>query len=143
MTETAEPLDSPQSCVQEIISINISVAKFGFKWANAAGELKTLLQKEERLFNKQMRHLRITKAAEWKLLTVDDRKVEARFEVEEEDPKLYPRIEELEGEVEKYKTQFKALDRRAGNAQSILASIRNEEGIKDFIYYDTPEINSG
>lgn len=139
----AEPLDSPQSCVQEIISINISVAEFGFKWANAAGELKTLLQKEERLFNKQMRHLRKTKAAEWKLLTVDDRKVEARFEVEEEDPKLYPRIEELEGEVEKYKTQFKALDRRAGNAQSILASIRNEEGIKDFIYYDTPEINSG
>lgn len=135
-----EPLDSPQSCVQEIISINIQIAQFFHEWANAAGEVKRLEAQIERLERKHYRHLRTTKPQLWEELKVADREAEVRFEVEEEEPTLYERLAEAEAKTEECKTKFRALDRRASNAQSILAGMREEQGIKDFVYHDNPEV---
>lgn len=140
----SEPIDSPQSAVHEITSINVEIATFFHEWATAAGNVKVLSEQIETMEALVRRHLRATRPEMWKKarageeeLTVADRDAEIRFQVDETDEGIYTRLAKAEATVEECRTKFKALDRRAGNAQSILAGMRDEMGIKDFVYYDT------
>lgn len=141
-----DALSDPQSAVQEIISINVEIAQFGHRWSKAAGQIKKLTgwKKEAEAFER--RHLRASKGDMWKKarageeeLTTADRDAEIRFLVSEKYSTLYEDLDKAEQEAEECAVLFKALDRRASNAQSILAGMRDELGIKDFIYHDTPE----
>lgn len=113
-------LDSPAACMNELSAINVKLGEFGFKWAEDAGQLKGLESRQERLYRAALRGLKGHD------LTVQEKAAAAHAAVEELEPDLAERIEGLEGEVEKYKTRFKVLERRAGNAQSILAALRAE-----------------
>ena len=125
-----EPLDTPQSCFHELISINMEVARYGVDWANTAGELRGKLKREERLRRDALRQLK------GQGMTVQEKDAQAAFMVSEKEPELYERIEELEEKVEDYRIRFRTHDRRASNAQSILAAIRKQEGIEDYVYFD-------
>jgi hypothetical protein len=130
---TTEPLDTPQSCFHELIGINLEIAGFGHLWAKDAGELKALLKREERLHRQALRQLRD------KDMTVGEKSAQAAFMVSEDEPTLYERIEELEGNVEEYKVRFRAADRRASNAQSILKALERESDMQDYIYWTGDE----
>lgn len=128
-------MDTPQSAVHEITSINVEIAKFGHKWADAAGQVKRLEEQVASLEAQVRRDLRQT--ALWEeLKNVAERDAEVRLRVKEDNPTIYESLALAEAVNEESSKLFKTLDRRASNAQSVLAGMREEQGIRDFLYHD-------
>ena len=118
-------LDSPQACVSELAEVNKEIAEFGYLWAENAGMLKAKLTRYDRL------HRAGLKGA--KGSTVAERDAAAHAAVESFEPGLAEEIEELEGKVESFKVQFKVLERRSSNAQSVLSALREEAKMGDYV----------
>jgi hypothetical protein len=120
-------LDSIPGCIEELSACNKEVAEFGYQWAKDAGELKRSEKLYERLWRAAMR------GTEGK--NADERSATAAAAVEslEAGAGLAEKIEDLVGKVETHKTRFKAIERRAGNVQSILAMYRMDRSLEKFV----------
>lgn len=114
-------LDSPASCVEELASINHEIAEWGYQWAQKAGDLKAKLKYRERLRQAAMRGMEFEKG-----ITAAEKTGIADVAVEKTEPEIHSQIEALEGEVERFATQFETLKRRSSNAQSILSALKDE-----------------
>lgn len=118
-------LDNPASCIAELAEVNREVGEMGHIWAANAGELKAALTRYDRLYRAGLRKV--------KAKTVAERDAAAHAAVEDMEPGLAERIEELERAVEELKTLFKTLERRSSNAQSVLAALRDEAKMSDHV----------
>lgn len=112
-------LDSPAACIAELSECNTELATFGAEWGVDAGKYATLEKRYQRAYKAAMR--------ENKGANADERSAIAQEAAEQflgaDEVAL---MDELAGEVVKHEKTFKALDRRASNAQSILAALRDE-----------------
>lgn len=118
-------LDTIPGCTTELTTCNQEVATFAHDWAREAGELKLKEKRYARLFKEAMRGTTGKNA--------DERAATAQVAVEVVDPGLAEEIEGLIGNVESHKTLFKTIERRSGNAQSILASHREAQKTEDYV----------
>jgi hypothetical protein len=118
-------LDSIPGCIAELTTCNREVAEFAHEWAEHAGELKQKEKLYDRLFKAAMRGTNGRNA--------DERAATAQAAIENEAPGLAEEIEDLIGSVETHKTLFKTIDRRAGNAQSILSAHREAQKTEDYV----------
>ncbi len=118
-------LDTPQGCVAELTECNREVAEFAFKWADDAGELKTLQKRYDRLYKSAMRGTTGANA--------DERAATASAAVEQIEEGLTERIENLIGSVETYRKKFDTIERRSSNAQSILKAHREGTKIEQYV----------
>lgn len=117
-------LDSPQACVQELSECGTALAKFGYDWAHKAGELKNLTIQQERLVRAAL--------LKSKGSSKEVREAQAHAAVAEQFPDLQGEIENLERWCADYAIRFKALDKRASIAQSVLAAYRAEAKMGDY-----------
>lgn len=120
-------MDTARGCASELAEVNAEIAEFAHEWSQAAGELKQKTKQYERLHRAALRGL-----------IGDDMKVAekdatAHAAVEREAQGLAEQIEELSGQVERYKVRFGALERRSSNAQSILALHRDEAKFNGYV----------
>jgi hypothetical protein len=118
-------LDSIPGCIAELTDCNREVAIFAHQWATDAGELKLREKRYERLYKAAMRGTQGRNA--------DERSATAQAAVEQVEPGLAEVIEELTGKVEEHKTLFKTIERRAGNAQSILSAHKEAQKTESYV----------
>ena len=118
-------LDTPAGCVSELAECNREIAKFDHQWAKAAGELKTLEKRYDRLYKSALRGTQGANA--------DERTATAHAAVEAADEGISERIEELVGTVEYCKRYFGSLERRSSNAQSILSHHREAAKMDHYV----------
>jgi chromosome segregation ATPase len=119
-------LDSPGACISELSDINRELAEFGHEWSNLAGELKRYEREYDRLYRTAMRGIDGRNA--------EERQAAAHAAVEKVAEGLAEKIATLDGKVEDYKTRFKSLERRASIIQSVLAAMREESKIANFVH---------
>ncbi len=117
-------LSSIPGCIQELTDCNIEVAQFAHVWANDSGELKRLERRYQRLYQAAMRGTNGRNA--------EERQATAHAAVEAMDEGLAERIEGLVGSVETNKRLFETIERRASNAQSILALHRKSADLDPY-----------
>jgi exonuclease VII large subunit len=120
-----ERLDTPAGCVAELAECNREIAKFDHQWSRAAGELKRLSKRYERLYKVALRATTGKNA--------DERTATAHAAVEAADEGISERMEGLVEIVEFSKTRFAALERRSSNAQSILSSHREAAKMDQYV----------
>ena len=118
-------LDSIGGCITELTECNRTVAEFAPEWSQKAGELKAAEKRYERLYKAAMRGNTGANA--------DERAATAQAAVEEVEPGLAEKIENLIGTVEQHKRHFETIDRRSSNAQSILSMHRRSANLEDFV----------
>lgn len=121
-------LDTAVKCVRELSEISRNVAGFDAEWSRAAGEL---VQKRK-LYERRYRAALWARAGED--FKVAEKDAMAHIAVEDSDPGLAERIEELEGTVEQFKTRFKALELRASTTQSRLSAHRDMERLGEYVH---------
>jgi hypothetical protein len=126
MTENDSiPLDSPAALIAELTNCNQEIGEFEVAWAQAAGLLKAKEKRFERLYKSGLRGTTGRNA--------EERQATAHAAVEEVAPGLAEELEGLVGEVEEYKTRFKAIDRRSNNAQSLLSLHKEAARLESFV----------
>lgn len=123
---TDGPLDSPGACIEELSAINHEIAEFGHTWAELSGRLKKYDRQYSRLYQEAMRTVDGKNA--------EERQAIAHAAVAKVAPDLPPDIEYLEGQVEELRTRFRSLERRASIVQSVLAAMREEGKIANFVH---------
>lgn len=122
---TDSRLDTTAGCVQELAELNAEVAGFAHEWARDSGELKRLEVRHQRLYQAAMRGTSGKNA--------EERQATANAAVEAMDEGLAESIETLVGKVEQHKRLFATIERRASNAQSILAFHRKAADLENFV----------
>jgi len=118
-------LDSVGALEDELASCNQEIGEFASLWASAAGELKRCERRYERLYRSALRG---TEGRD-----VGERQATAHAAVEQIEEGLAETIEALVGEVEEYRTKFKAIDRRSNNAQSLLSLHKESARLESFV----------
>jgi hypothetical protein len=118
-------LDSMPGCMRELATCNQELAEFAHTWATQTGELKQLEKRYQRLYQSAMRGTKGKNA--------EERQATAHAAVEEVDPHLAERIEELIGSVERSKTLWKSIDRRSDNVRSILSAHKEAHKTEPYV----------
>lgn len=118
-------LDTPSGCVKELTECNQRMAEFGYQWSSEAGKLARLEKHYQRLFKEALRRVDGRNA--------EERTADAHAIVEKVQPGISADIEELTERVEACRFEFRVLDRRSSNAQSVLSLHRDEAKLGEHV----------
>jgi len=118
-------LDTPMGCVRELTDCNQRMAEFGQEWSREAGQLARLEKYYQRLFKEALRRVDGRNA--------EERTADAHAIVEKTEPGISSQIEQLTEKVEDHKFEFRVLDRRSSNAQSVLSLHRDEARLGEHV----------
>lgn len=123
--------DNPGACVRVLEDTAREIAGFEYEWANAAGALEDAIRALESADADALLHLeqaakafRESEGEDPRTGSKEDREALARWYADLTYPGLRRTVSRLKGSVERAKARHKALDRIADNAQSALASHR-------------------
>lgn len=124
-------LDTVEGCIAELTSCNREVAEFADRWARDAGALKRLEKRWDRLWKTALRTTTGRNADEraaTAFVAAEEgfRSVEG---LDDDEPGISERIEDLVGSVTEHRTRFEAISRRSSNVQSIMKLRREEQAL--------------
>jgi predicted CopG family antitoxin len=132
----ADPkLDTIEGCIAELTDCNRTVAEISADYPQAAGKLKMLEKRYDRLYKTAMRTTTGKNADERQATAhvAAEETYRTLYEVPEGEPGISELIEALIGRVEEYKRTMEVVDRRSGNVQSILKARREQQGLEQYV----------